>query len=376
MSSFWGQYLHLSLFGESHGDGIGAVLDNLPPGQLIDTDEVKAFMRRRAPGQTPWSTARKESDLPQILSGLYRDHTTGTPLSAVIRNQDTHSQDYSNLELIPRPGHADLTGSVRYRGANDPRGGGHFSGRITAPLCFAGAVCKQILARQGIGITGHVKEIAGIQDREIDLARPPVTELRTVAGKAFPVLDDARGQEMIDAVEAARMAQDSVGGIVELVIWGLPAGIGDPMFGGLEPRLASFLYAIPAVKALTFGSGFDAMRRRGSENNDSPQFLGEGDTLHIRNKTNHGGGIDGGISNGMPVILQVGIKPTSSVSLPQDSIDLSTGENTRLVVKGRHDPCIVPRALPVCEAGAAIVLLDSLLTSGLFDFDKTGRDSE
>lgn len=373
MSSYWGQYLHLSVFGESHGEGIGAVLDNLPPGQAIDLDEVKAFMKRRAPGQTPWSTPRKEMDLPQIVSGFYRRRTTGTPLTCLIKNQDTQSKDYANLETVPRPGHADLTGQARYLGYNDPRGGGHFSGRLTAPITFAGAVCKQILERQGIHIAGHVKEIAGIPDRPIDLARPPFRELAGVAAKKFPTLDDNQGQLMIDAVEEARMALDSVGGVVEIVVWGLFAGIGDPMFGGLEPRLASFLYAIPAVKGLSFGAGFDQTKRRGSENNDSPQFVQHDDHFHIRNKTNHSGGIDGGISNGNPIIFQVGIKPTSSIGQPQDSIDLTANENTTLVVKGRHDPCIVPRALPVCEAAAAIVLLDSLLLTDLFDFEATGE---
>lgn len=374
MSSYWGQFLHLSLFGESHGEGIGAVLDNLPPGQLIDMDQIKAFMKRRAPGQSPWSTPRRESDLPQVLSGIYRRRTTGTPLTALIRNQDTRSVDYAELSRVPRPGHADLTGKIRYREANDPRGGGHFSGRITAPLCFAGAVCKQILERQGIKIYGRVREIAGIEDTPIDLAKPPFEALGAACQKGFPVLDDERGKAMAEAVEAARMSRDSVGGIVEIIISGVPAGLGDPMFGGLEPRLASFIYAIPAVKALSFGAGFDACRHRGSENNDSPQFVGSPENLRIRNITNNSGGIDGGIANGMPIAFQVGIKPTSSVSLPQPSIDLVTGENTELVVKGRHDPCIVPRAVPVCEAAAAIVLLDIMLCSGLFDYEQDGED--
>ncbi len=373
MSSFWGQYLHLSVFGESHGEGIGAVLDNLPPGQAIDLDELKAFMRRRAPGQTPWSTPRKEMDLPQILSGFYRRRTTGTPMTCLIKNQDTQSKDYANLETVPRPGHADLTGQARYLGYNDPRGGGHFSGRLTSGITFAGGVCKQILARQGIHIAGHIKEIAGIPDQAIDLAAPPFRELAAVGTKRFPTLDDEQGQKMIDAVEEARMALDSVGGVVEIVVWGMFAGVGDPMFGGLEPKLASFLYAIPAVKALSFGAGFEQTRRRGSENNDSPRFVAHDDHFHIRNQTNNSGGIDGGISNGSPIIFQVGIKPTSSIGQPQDSIDLTSNENTTLVVKGRHDPCIVPRALPVCEAAAAIVLLDSLLLTDLFDFEATGE---
>ncbi|SHI75142.1 chorismate synthase [Parasporobacterium paucivorans] len=366
MSSFWGNQLHISIFGESHGKGIGVVVDSPPPGIKLDIDAIRAFMLRRAPGRTPWSTPRKEEDTPEILSGFYHECTTGTPLTAVIRNSDTHSSDYGNLVQVPRPGHGDLTGSIRYKGFNDIRGGGHFSGRLTAPLCFAGAVSLQILEKQGIQIYARIKEIAGIEDVPLDPARPPMQELSQLRLKSFPTLDDSAGSSMIDAVEKARMELDSVGGIVECFITGLPAGIGDPMFGGLEPRLASMLYAIPAVKALSFGSGFDICRRRGSENNDSPFYSDEGGQRHITYKTNHSGGVDGGISNGMPVVFQLGIKPTPSISLEQDSIRLSDKTDAKLVIKGRHDPCIVPRAVPVAEAAAAIVILDSLMGSGWF----------
>lgn len=376
MSSFWGEFLHLSLFGESHGTGIGFVLDNLPAGQYIDIDDIKAFMKRRAPGQTPWSTPRKESDLPQILSGFYRDRTTGTPFSAIIKNQDTISKDYRNLETIPRPGHADYTGMVRYRGANDPRGGGHFSGRLTAPITMAGAICLQILKRQGIEIHAHIKEIAGIADDAIDMANPDIEALQSCSEKSFPVLSDEKGQQMADAVEEARLAQDSVGGIVELYAWGLPVGIGDPMFGGLEPKIASFIYAIPAVKALSFGAGIDAVRSRGSLNNDPMFYEQDGEDKVVSHRSNNAGGLDGGITNGMPIVFKVGIKPTSSISIEQESVDLSTESDSPLVVKGRHDPCIVPRALPVIEAATAIVLLDALLLSGRFDYEKDGHEIE
>lgn len=366
MSSFWGNKLHISIFGESHGSAIGVVIDSPPPGEQLDHEMIAHFMERRAPGRTPWSTPRKESDIPEILSGYFNDHTTGTPLTAMIRNSDMHSRDYENLAFIPRPGHADLTGSIRYKGYNDLRGGGHFSGRLTAPICYAGAVSLQILQRKGIQIYARIKEIEGISDSAVDMAHPPLSKLSLLQDKVFPTLDDAAGLSMIQAVEKARMEEDSVGGIVECFIFGLPAGIGDPMFGGLEPKLASMLYAIPAVKALSFGSGFDACRMRASVNNDSPYYSDQRDKRSISYRTNHSGGIDGGISNGMPVVFQIGIKPTPSISREQDSVSLTEKIETKLHVKGRHDPCIVPRAVPVAEAAAAIVLLDTLMDAGWF----------
>lgn len=374
MSSYWGQYLHLSIYGESHGASIGMVLDNLPPGQLIDLEKAEAFMKRRAPGRHAFSTPRNEADRAEILSGLYEGRTAGTPLACLIRNKDTRSGDYQNLLRVPRPGHADLTGQIRYQGANDPRGGGHFSGRLTAPICFAGALCRQILERQGIRIYARIREIAGIKDKAIDPAKPPQADLAALEEKDLAVLDDAQAEAMKQAMAEAKAELDSVGGIIELVITGVPAGLGDPMFGGLEPRLASFLYAIPAVKAISFGAGFDSCRLRGSENNDSPQFEGEGERIRIRNLSNNAGGIDGGIANGMPIIVQIGIKPTPSIAAGQPSVDLYSFENTELEIQGRHDPCIVPRAVPVCQAGAAIVLLDSLLCSDLFNSDLKGGD--
>ena len=371
MSSYWGDFIKLSVFGESHGPGIGVVIDDLPAGQGLDMEAVRAFMDRRAPGRSPWSSPRQESDRVEVLSGVYKNRTTGTPLAGFIRNRDTRSKDYENLQTIPRPGHADLTGRARYRGANDPRGGGHFSGRLTAAICFAGAVAKQILERQGVRVFAHIKEIAGIEDASLTLESLSQTPEWVQEHQDFPVIDAVQGQKMIDAVEAARMDQDSVGGIVEVVLLGVERGIGNPIFGGLEPKLASFIYGIPAVKALSFGDGFAVTRRRGSENNDALEYVEE--SSKIRSKTNHGGGIDGGISNGMPIVFQVGIKPTSSISLEQDSVNLETKKNSKLIIHGRHDPCIVPRAVPVLEAAAAIVLLDQLLLSGRFDYEQVGE---
>lgn len=361
MGSIWGRQVKISLFGESHGPGIGVVLDGLPAGEKIDLAEVASFMARRAPGRTPWSTRRQEPDQPEILSGLYRGQTTGTPLAAVIYNRDRRSHDYESLAGVPRPGHADLTGQMRYRGANDPRGGGHFSGRLTAPLTFAGAVCSQILARKGTKIAAHIYSIGSICDRPVDPAAPDQAALLNLKEKEFPVLADEQGEAMVAAVEAARLEADSLGGSVEVLAWGYPAGIGDPMMGGLESVLASLYYAIPAVKGVSFGAGFDVCERRGSVNNDSPVILEQRGQKCIRLRSNHAGGIDGGISNGMPIVARLAFKPTPSIGLEQETVDLTELTNTTVVVKGRHDPCLVPRAVPVVAAATAIGLLDCYL---------------
>lgn len=372
MPSTWGNTLKISLYGESHGAGIGVVMDNVPPGEPVDEKAVLAFMARRAPGHTPWSTPRKEDDIPRILSGIYQGRTTGTPISALIENTDTRSHDYAPQADVPRPGHADYTGRLRYLGANDPRGGGHFSGRVTAGLCFAGALCDQMLARRGIRVVTRVKEIAGITDVRIDPANPEEHLLGAIAGNAFPTADRACGALMAEAVEKARMQTDSVGGIVQGFVLGLPAGIGDPMFGGVEPVLASLLYGIPAVKAVTFGDGFEACRRRGSQNNDAITVDGEG---NIRTRTNHGGGSDGGITNGMPLVFEAGIKPTASISQPQDSVNLATLAPEQKLTQGRHDPCIAARAAAVVHAAAAVAVMDLLLSAygvkGLADGEGT-----
>jgi len=350
MSSMWGNKVRISLFGESHGKGIGVVIDGLPSGMPIDLEKIREHMKRRAPGQQPWSTKRSEQDLVEILSGFYQGKTTGTPLCAEIRNTDTRSQDYSELTARPRPGHADLTALARYNGANDPRGGGHFSARIMAPLTFAGAVCMQILEQRGIEIRGHIFEIAGIPDTPYNMMSLP----ETAAHKMMPVLSDVQGEKMAAAIEAARMDLNSVGGIVECLATGFPAGLGSPIFDNIESRLASILFGIPAVKGVEFGRGFAVAKAMGSENNDHPQISDKG----IRLTTNHGGGIEGGISNGMPIVVRCAFKPTSSISREQDTINLETMQNDKLLLKGRHDPCVVPRAVPIVESAMAIALLD------------------
>lgn len=357
MSSEWGRYLQISIFGESHGPGIGVTLNGLPAGIPIDEGELSAFLGRRAPGRDKTSTPRRESDLPEILSGLLNGHTTGAPMAALIRNENTRSSDYSELERTARPGHADYTGFVRYGGFNDVRGGGHFSGRLTAPLCFAGGIAKQVLGSRGIAVGAHIEQIGGIRDIRYDAVSLDAQTLLAPGMKPFPVLDDSAGERMRQAVEEARMEQDSVGGAVECAAIGLPPGIGSPMFDGLENRIASILFGIPAVKGVEFGEGFGVCGLRGSQDND-PFCMQSGEVCTTQNRA---GGILGGISTGMPVVVRAAFKPTPSISRIQQTVDFISGTEKELAVRGRHDPCIVPRAVPVVEAAVAVALLDCML---------------
>lgn len=357
MSSAWGRNIEISIFGESHGNGIGVVINGLPAGEDIDMDELLAQMARRAPGNDKASTPRKESDLPEILSGMLNDKTTGAPLCAVIRNTNTRSQDYGNLLSSPRPSHADYTGHIRYGGFNDLRGGGHFSGRLTAPLVFAGAVARQILARQGIKIGAHIESVGDIKDKRFDPTNIPEELLQSLSQKKFAVIDEKSEAPMRELIESCRMSQDSIGGVIECAVTGVPVGIGSPMFGGVENVIASIMFGVPAVKGIEFGSGFDGSRLRGSENNDP--FIYENDT--VKTKTNNHGGILGGITSGMPIIFRTAIKPTASISQNQMTINIEKRESAELVIKGRHDPCIAVRAVPVIENVTAIAILDLMM---------------
>lgn len=357
MSSHIGKNITVSIFGQSHSQAIGAVIDGLPAGFAVDMEKVRAFMARRAPGRAAYATARKEADEPILLSGLADGKTCGASLAMLIQNGDTRSKDYEQLRDIPRPGHADYTANLRYGGFQDVRGGGHFSGRLTAPLCFAGAICLQMLEQRGIFIGAHIASIAGVADTPFCPTQICPEELRAVSSKPFAVISDDAGAAMQEKIAAAKADLDSVGGIIECAAIGFPAGVGDPMFDGLENRLAAALFGIPAVKGLEFGAGFAAAQMLGSQNNDP--FFFEGD--RVLTKTNHAGGILGGISTGMPLLFRLAFKPTPSIARAQDSVSLSQGEPRKLEITGRHDPCIVPRAVPVVEAVAAIVLLDALL---------------
>lgn len=355
MSSNFGKSIHISIFGQSHSEAIGVVIDGLPAGEYIDLEQAQAFMKRRAPGQHKYATPRKEADLVEVVSGLMDGKTCGAPLCAMIQNTNARSKDYTHLIKTPRPGHADYTATIKYHGFQDYRGGGHFSGRLTAPLCFAGAVCMQILARRNIHIGAHILSIKQIQDQAFDAVHVTAEQLHTVTAKEFPVINDAVAVQMQDVIEDARLSQDSVGGIVEAAAVGLPVGLGEPMFDGLESELAAILFAIPAVKGVSFGEGFGAASLFGSENND-PFYYDE--TGAVKTTTNHHGGSLGGISSGMPLTVKVAFKPTPSISREQQTIGLESKQNETVRVMGRHDPCIVPRAVPCVEAAMAIALLD------------------
>ena len=354
MSGMWGNKLKVSIFGESHGAGIGITIDGLPSGFEINMDEVLKEMARRAPGKSRLSTTRKEADMPEILSGFFEGKTTGTPLCAIIRNSDQHSKDYGKLKDLMRPGHADYPGFIKYKGFNDYRGGGHFSGRITAPLVFAGAVCKQILEAKGIRIGAHVKSIGKVNDKsffDVDLTNELLDEIKV---NELPLLDPKKEEEMRNTILEARKEQDSVGGTIECAVLGIEAGIGDPFFDSVESTLAHLMFSVPAVKGIEFGKGFSMSEHRGSECNDEYYYDGD----KVKTYTNNNGGITGGITNGMPILFKVGIKPTPSISKKQKTIDINEHKDAELVIEGRHDPCIVQRAIPVIEAVTAIGIME------------------
>ena len=354
MSSTYGENLKLTIFGQSHGPAIGMTLDGIPAGLPVDFDELQAFLNRRAPGQNNWSTPRKEGDRPEFLAGILDGFTCGAPIAAVIHNTNTRSADYANLKDCPRPGHADYTAQIKYGGFQDAAGGGHFSGRLTAPLCIAGGLCKQWLAEQGIRIGARIATIAGVKDGfDVNYLNPQLD----LIGENFPVFSPDAGEKMQVKIAEARSECDSVGGIIECYITGVPAGLGEPMFGGVESRISQIVYGVPAVKSVEFGIGAEAANLRGSQCNDAFTVANG----NISTLTNNAGGILGGITNGMPVVFRAAIKPTPSISRPQQSVSLSGGKEQELVVKGRHDPCIVPRAVPVIEAAAAIALFDLIL---------------
>lgn len=356
MSNWKGETLNLSIFGQSHGPSIGITLTGVPAGYSVDFDKLQQFLNRRAPGNDPYSTSRKEADKPEFLSGLLNDRTCGVPINAVIYNTNTRSGDYANLRNCPRPGHADYTAHIKYGNDHDAAGGGHFSGRLTAPMCIAGGMCLQWLNELGIRIAGHISAIGGVEDNpsRFSAVAPELDKI----DPHFPVIDATRGDQMRARIADAKASGDSVGGIIECVVTSLPAGIGGPLFDGLEGRLAQVLFGIPAVKGVEFGSGFGAAELFGSENND-PYVVKDG---KVQTLTNNAGGLLGGITNAMPLTLRVAIKPTPSIAKSQSTVDLSSMENTTITVNGRHDPCIVPRAVPVVEAAVAIVLFDALLS--------------
>ena len=346
------------IFGESHGEAIGVVLEGLPSGVPLDMEFVSREMDRRRARSGGLSTTRLEADAPEILSGVYKGKLTGTPLCAIIRNGNTRSKDYDKMQTLMRPSHGDYTGFVRYQGCNDPRGGGHFSGRLTAPLVFAGAVAKLILKEKGIAVGAHIAQIGDVKDVPFDPVKLSEKDFAPLWEESFSVLSPEAGEKMKEAIQAARMDADSIGGIMECGITGLPCGIGEPGIGSLESVLSKHLFGVPAVKGIEFGDGFALASMRGSEANDPYRYTPDGG---IETTSNHNGGLLGGITNGMPLLLRVAVKPTASIGIPQRTVKLETGRDELLTVRGRHDPCIVPRALPVVEAALAFGLFDLLL---------------
>ena len=354
MSSSTGNKFKVQIFGQSHSEAIGVVIDSVPAGIRLDAEFIGKFMKRRAPGKNKLSTPRKEADIPEIISGLVDGVTCGAPVCAVIRNTNVHSSDYDFLKDHPRPSHSDFPAYIKYSGFNDIRGGGQFSGRLTAPLCFAGAVAMQILKDKGVEIKAHVYSVNGVYDEPFN---PLSVQPDDLTEKEIPVLNDEKGRLMAEKITLARQAGDSVGGIIECAVSGVPAGLGDPMFDGIENIISRNVFAVPAVKGIEFGSGFSSSEKLGSENNDN-YIIKDG---KIVTETNNSGGIAGGITTGMPVIFRAAVKPTASIAKKQRTVSLSEMQETDLEIKGRHDPCIAIRAVPVIEACAAITFADLMI---------------
>ena len=360
MSSMFNGNIKISLFGESHGEAIGAVLDGLPAGEKIDLDEANLQMQRRAPGQSDVASARREADIPRVISGLLNGHTTGAPLCTLIDNAGAKPKDYDALHNVLRPGHADYTARVKFNGFNDTRGGGHFSGRLTAALTFCGANCRQILARRGVAIGAHIYSISDVHDAPFDTEISDDL-LKRLSREKFSLINSSVKEKMLEKIRSAKAAGDSVGGIVECAISNVPAGLGSPIFDGIENKISSLIFAIPAVKGIEFGAGFASTAMLGSQNNDEFVLVDD----NIRTKTNYHGGVLGGITSGMPIVFRCAIKPTPSIAKPQITVDIATNQPAEISVAGRHDPCIVPRAVPVVEAVAAIAMMDFFKEAGL-----------
>ncbi len=356
MATTYGKNIKLTIYGGSHDESIGMILSGLPSGIKLDTDKLLSFMKRRAPGQNSYSTKRREPDIPVFLSGVCDGITNGEDIEAVIYNTNQHSSDYSSVTDIPRPSHADYAAIVKYGGRVDLRGGGHFSGRLTAPMCIAGGICLQILEQSGIHVAAHIHSIAGVCDSDFDAVNVSTGDFSNLSQNPFPTIDTAAGISMQEKIESARLDGDSVGGVIECAATGLPVGLGEHMFDGVEGRISQIMFGIPAVKGIEFGLGFGSAEVLGSQNND--QFYTDGKT--VRTLTNNAGGVIGGMTSGMPLIFKVAFKPTPSIAKKQQSVSLSRMENVELKISGRHDPCVVPRAVPVVEAACAIAILDML----------------
>jgi len=355
VQSSWGKNIVYSLFGESHGPMIGITIHHLPAGIKLDLEAIQFDLDRRRPGKSKYTTARQEKDEFEIVSGYFNEHTTGAPLTAIIRNTDQRSKDYSKVRSKMRPSHADYAAYVKYNGFNDYRGGGHFSGRLTAPIVFAGAIAKQLLEDKGFVIAARITQIGQVKD--LPLEKVNVETINAFKGQTFPLYDSTKTDLMKKEIENAKMDCDSVGGSIEVIALNVPAGIGEPFFNSVESTLSQLFYSIPAVKAVAFGNGLDIISMRGSEANDELYYEGE----EVKAFTNNNGGITGGITNSMPVIAKLNIKPTPTLGKKQRMVDVESKENIVDLIEGRHDPCIIPRAIPVAESMMAMGLLELYL---------------
>lgn len=354
MTSTFGKKIVTSIFGGSHDKTIGVVVDGFPLGTKIDMEELFSFMQRRAPGRNEFTSPRTEKDRPEFIAGIVDDTIVATTIAAIIKNINQHSDDYYRFRDVPRPSHADYVSYVKYKGLLDLRGSGAFSGRLTAPICIAGGIAKQILKERGIEIYSHLKNVGGLEDESLDYVNPDIEGLKKAMKRSIAALSEEKAFEMGQLIKKVKEDHDSVGGIIEAVATGLPVGLGEPNYGGFESVLASGIYAIPGVRGIEFGEGFSSVSMRGSDHNDT--FIVEDGK--VKTKTNHAGGINGGITNGMPLVFKVAMKPTSSIEMPQESFSLTKLEPRILEAKGRHDPCIALRALPAIEAITALTILD------------------
>lgn len=358
MSTYIGKNITISIFGQSHSEAIGVSIDGLPAGIAIDEEKIGAFMRRRAPSKSAFSTARAEADAPVFLSGVLDGVTTGAAVCAVIYNKDQRSRDYAALYNTPRPGHADYTARIKYSGREDFRGGGAFSGRMTAPLCIAGAIAESYLSERGITVGSHILAVDGMRDEPFDPVNVSAELLSEIKSKPFGVIDDERGAAMLEKIAAARESLDSLGGVIECAAVGVPCGLGGELFDGVEAKLSRLVFSVPAVKGFELGAGFGASELHGSENNDEFYYAADGT---VKTRTNNHGGLLGGITSGMPIIFRVAVKPTPSIGKKQHTVDLAAHTDTEIEIGGRHDACIVPRALPVIESCIMIALLDEMI---------------
>lgn len=362
MSNSFGKKFKVTVFGQSHSEMMGVVIDGIPSGIKINRDLINHELYRRKPGKNKYSTPRNEDDSYSIVSGLVDGYTCGSALCALIKNENFRNKDYSNIKFNPRPSHADYPAFVKYSGFNDINGGGQFSGRLTAPLTIAGAIAKDLLKRKGIVVASHIKSIYKINDDCIDINNVDFNSLEKTVFKEFPVINDNAGKKMMELIERTGQNKDSVGGIIEVAVRGLPVGVGEPLYDSMESRISSAVFSVPGVRAIEFGLGFEAANLFGSEHNDE-YYLDKG---HVKTITNNHGGVIGGLSTGMPLIFRVAIKPTSSIGKEQKTVNLKTFEDSILKVEGRHDPCIVPRAVPVIEAVCAISILDLLMLGDFY----------